>query len=483
VGELLSAKGTTDLKGHYSLGPVFSGLSYGVNTRLSGYSSPGYTIIEAVKGESLSIPSIKLAKMDGIISGLVMDEDGKPMANVKVASGFGADENAVYSDSKGRFTLKHFPRGKSRVWAQKEGYSEEGNDDIQSGDTDVEITMVKNQPQSAPPAGDAVVSGRVVDNDGKPVGGAVILLREVNKATNAQYYLQLSNTDDNGKFEKDNVPADFDYTVASIFNINGYYIDAPDNIKAHKAGENASTDIIVYKLDSSISGKVIDSVGKPASGVSIYVEGSIDNRANLTGKDGSFNVHAPAGKKVTLLTREASGECAQTQTIGGSKDVLIQLLMPKHHGDGTPAKKLLITTLAQAKIVHKGVLINFYQSMEPSTTTSCLFDKDLRQILSKYFVILDIDTWESHDAWINSGWQQLRDPLTHKRIDSSWLFSASGKLLSAEIPHSYNPATNNVDAKAILETLKNAAPQITDSDAKIIADRINEMIEAAKKKI
>jgi protocatechuate 3,4-dioxygenase beta subunit len=480
VGETKS-----DLKGAYSFVGLWDLFDYDVTANVNGYSDVSRFLGQSEGGAtrngfSLDFPIKRLSKLDGVLSGVVLDENDKPIPNVKVTQADSSDQNSVLTDSKGRFTLRRFPRGKGRVWAQKDGYGQGDAGDAVSGDTDYEITMYKANPPKPTPAGAEKLSGRVVDNMGQPVVGADVRMNMgyAGAAGSENYYLDPVKTDSDGKFEIDNLPAQFKYSVN--IQANGYFSDLNYEIKTYKSGDAPGPDYVLDKLDSFVSGKVIDSNGNPVAGEYVVVNGAMQT-LDRSGSDGTFRTPAPAGKKVVVEVTAKSGEYAEFHTWGGSKDVTIQLIMPKHHGDGTPAKKLLIDALAQAKNSHKGVLINYYSSRGMYWSDWPGY-KNAQEVLDKYFILLNIDTYEQNQSWSNIGWQFLRDPLTHKRIGNNgvMVYDPFGKLVTTPYQQ-LSTDDSSAMSKYIVAVLKKAAPHMTDSDANFLRDQIKQAIDAGKK--
>jgi protocatechuate 3,4-dioxygenase beta subunit len=476
-------KSASDSMGRYWIGPIFSPFVYSVGAVAGGYSNAWSGQIAAPKGLPLDIPVTKLSKLDGVVSGVVLDEDDKPIPDVKVSLDWN-NESSELTDSNGRFTLNHFPRGKARINAQKQGYYESNSEEAASGEKDFEITMVKAESQTQRPtlpSGDAVISGRVVDNHGQPIAGANIQASAFDPVAKKYYPAPIPNSDGDGKFEMDNVPAQFAYRLN--VQLQGYVLDSKNEIKAHKPGESAGPDIVMDKLDSSISGKVIDSTGKPVAGEYVYPQGATRiDRSFITADDGTFRIPAPAGKKIVLSMFVKSGEYGNVEETGGSENVTIQLIMPKRHGDGTLAKKLLADALEASKKSHKGIAFNFYSSRAMPGNIDWFEDKDVQAIIGKYFIVLDIDTYEANDSWSNAGWARLRDPLTNKRIryDGITLCDASGKIVNTPLNLTRDSDSAELSVN-IVDALRKAAPQITDEEAKTLVNHINQDIAAKVK--
>jgi hypothetical protein len=85
---------------------------------------------------------MRVAKLDGVVSGIVVDRGNKPIAYAKVCAQEDY-EHFTLTDTEGRFTLKQFPRGKTKVSLSVvlNGYFMTGCAMANSGDKNIKITM------------------------------------------------------------------------------------------------------------------------------------------------------------------------------------------------------------------------------------------------------------------------------------------------------------------------------------------------------
>jgi RNA polymerase sigma factor (sigma-70 family) len=133
-------------------------------------------------------PSAAEAKDDSVeVSGRVVDPDGKPFAGATVffthyiLSGRGSRPPAVTSDAAGRFRLRvsrtgypeeymkaHWMRGAVVAVGRGFGFGWAGTDDAAKL-TDVTVRLTREVP----------ITGRVIDLQGKPIGGVTVQVRGV----------------------------------------------------------------------------------------------------------------------------------------------------------------------------------------------------------------------------------------------------------------------------------------------------------------
>jgi len=153
----------------------------------------------------LALQAPERASVEGIVTKAGMDE---PVARARIVvtkiQGQISDVQTAVTDDSGRFTIRNLGAGSHRVFATHDGfvrteYGQRGTRpgtpiDLGAGETRRNINM------SLTPMG--VVSGRVIDLDGKPMRGAFV---RVSRGTYNQGELSLSSvqrlqTDDLGEF-------------------------------------------------------------------------------------------------------------------------------------------------------------------------------------------------------------------------------------------------------------------------------------------
>lgn len=129
---------TTDAKGQYE----FKGLFADVNNfflwaKLRGYGQETIQPIRIAQGEQKKLNDLKLHSADGVIEGNVVDEKGKPVADVAVSAQTDSAPD-VLTDKDGRFRLQGVPRGQHYLVLRGGTYSV-GGETAKTGDKNVKI--------------------------------------------------------------------------------------------------------------------------------------------------------------------------------------------------------------------------------------------------------------------------------------------------------------------------------------------------------
>lgn len=137
---------------------------------------------------------------------VVRASDGAPLPNVRISASDGSGELgrvATRSDADGEFTLL-VRSGQVRLAARKTGYSTLTLDATPG--TPVAIQLVPS----------VVVSGRVIDDRGDPVVGALVVAEEATAAGVRAPVLARAETDDLGEYRLSGLPAKSRFVVSAL---------------------------------------------------------------------------------------------------------------------------------------------------------------------------------------------------------------------------------------------------------------------------
>lgn len=464
-------KTVTDENGRYRLGPTFPGFSYSVSVAADGYLADNSLDARiASQNSHLAMDPIKIARLDGEVRGIVTDDDtGKPLDGVSVwpngQMAFvepGQGSGSSVTDNLGRFVLK-VPSGKPvQLWARKDGYNQGQMMAVRAGDNDIEIGLRKSKPVMAPPAGDCRVSGRIVDQNGQPIAGLRVQISAFDPSANQSYFASRITGAD-GRFEIAGITDKLSYSLYT--SLNGYMEVQRYGVKAVRSGGSFPEDIVAKKLDSSIAGRCVDPAGQPVAGATISVTGVWTGRPTETAADGSFQIAVPKGPAVEVRARSRTGLYADVHGEPGADNLLVAMIVPAMHGDGTPAKTVLAKALQDGAAAGKGVLIRLYRS--DSAASDSLYSGQALAALEKYFVIANIDTYETNESWTNAGWDRMHDPKTGQLIQVRYFaaFDASGGL---HVAPAYPAQQPDEFPHEFVQMLKSAAPGMTDADLHVI---------------
>lgn len=257
--------------------------------------------------------------------GKVIDPDGKPVANASVYIYFEErtnvfSQNQVVTDADGIFqtapilgTAEIAIRAKFQDMATPKAVVVHRRD---SGD--LVIQLQKN--------GLGTVSGRVLDQDGKPLKDAQIELLY----TIGRYQFGENGTacDDEGNYKIESLWPDLDYRVEAYH--DGYGL--AESNAGLRVGPGQSTnipDLTIYKRDSAIAGVLLDRDDKPVSGQRIFVRGARTGYSNLTtDASGKFQCAVVGNDRLTISYNFHTNRQKQQSVNGGDQNIVLHTAPP-----------------------------------------------------------------------------------------------------------------------------------------------------------
>ena len=221
---------------------------------------------------------------EAVITGTVRDETGALMAGVtasadvvKVESpSIGLPGTSAVTDAKGRYVVRHLPRGVSAsVGFSKEGYLYRSEDTVTATDGTAVICDTALEPGP-------VISGVAVDEGGRPLEGVVVygLYREI-----------LSTTDAQGRFTLGGMSHGLDHPHVLSAIKDGYAITI--DLVGKGYGADPCGVVIRMQPERRIHGVVVDESGAPVAGADVRPEPRHPNgecEPATTGADGTFTL-------------------------------------------------------------------------------------------------------------------------------------------------------------------------------------------------
>lgn len=228
----------------------FDGRSNSVPVRAQGYFD------ERAHATTDGSPvTVKLFRHKGV-AGVVRTTTGAPVprASVTLANGWDLGAHTHEStDAAGRFEYRTIREGKVRICVQPTAESPNFLPEIfesAAGTTDLEL-VVK-------PA--LTISGRVVDDQGKPVRRIYVGRQVTDPVAQACAVLFTPVTDDDGRFVVPGLgPGRYALSIYDMRNEAGGYL--PELVKDVEAG--ARDVVVTVRFGLTISGRVVDENGRP----------------------------------------------------------------------------------------------------------------------------------------------------------------------------------------------------------------------------
>lgn len=329
-----STTALTNAKGAYTLTPVAAG-HYSVAA-----SHPAYTVtsVNAIVTEGQTILRNLVGARDPRISGVVMDEDKRPVAaaalRVEAAADGGGMQmqmmrvtrgpmDVAYSGPDGRFVARASGEGDFNVMGSRKGLpsGKAGPIALAAGDrkTGVLVTIPRG----------VAVAGRVTDRDGKPLSGASVsavpaeagpggamMMRRVMIGGRSGSDEDVVRTNSDGSFSMQLKPGNYDFDVRR----EGF---APKLVRAVTAGSDAKLVEVTLDPGVEITGRVTRG-GVGVEGVNVSAMATGGNV--VTAPDGSFTISDLAPGSTMLNFSRFEDGIREMRTVNAPlRDLLIEV--------------------------------------------------------------------------------------------------------------------------------------------------------------
>ena len=143
----------TDRQGHYTIEGLPKGQRYSVCATADGYGQRSVTLEPAqASADGAELAPIALDVADMSISGVVVDEDGKPVSDASVSVyGDGQPNQHMQAAKDGTFRFDKICKGEVRVNVHRQRGGGYGDIVAQAGATDVHVVIGERAPYEPPP--------------------------------------------------------------------------------------------------------------------------------------------------------------------------------------------------------------------------------------------------------------------------------------------------------------------------------------------
>ncbi len=269
--------------GTFELGGLAPG-RYNVRARLEGFAFDPRDEVEVTAGETAHV-RIRSSQPDLTISGQVIQASGEPVSGGVMIVGFLLESSgervpipsSAKLDREGRFSIPLVRAGRYRLFASPSGINESEPVDVDSGTSGVRIVL--------PPEGVGLTVRILDETSGEPIEGARSLVRRSSGFLGSTVPLIWNRQPNDGAIP--NVRPDHYEFVAAA---RGH---APARASIDIGPDDQGVRTVEIRLGPgrSLSGRVVDSQGRPFAGAMVAVgfDGDVLEITMVpSGPDGSF---------------------------------------------------------------------------------------------------------------------------------------------------------------------------------------------------
>jgi protocatechuate 3,4-dioxygenase beta subunit len=264
------------------------------------------------------------------VEGVVQDGEGRPIAGVRIVCAhqqpFGFDDEPVYTDRAGRFTLRNLgPKDFTALRARTAAAVTDGAVAVDVAHLQGPVKLVLSE------ANVFRLRGRVLDNVGRPVADAAVQLEwQYRGAGRAAAYgfgarLGTYRTDADGRFETQALWPGDQYTVQVSAPGYGRAESAQVSDKAGKRHDLGT--ITLPRTAVTVAGVVVDRAGKPVAGATVFNQG--DGPAPVqttTDAAGRFKLQGLYDGPVCVFVRRPGYRFTLARASAGDASVTVRLL-------------------------------------------------------------------------------------------------------------------------------------------------------------
>ncbi len=292
--------------------------------------------VEAGKTELIDVKFTRKPEFEAksaSVSGFILNEASEPLVGAEVIANLsgtsGSNLEFGVSDSSGAFEVTFDLRGLDeignvRLFAVKDEFVSIEVKEWLLGETNAVVVLSDRSATS--------LQGKIVDEAGKPITGAIVQLSGDLPRNWAARYQMVTGRD--GSYRFDNLmPAGEEIDIS--VSCGGY---GTRRSYGHQivVGQQHHVDAIVLpKADQSVAGVVLDENGKPAAGVKVYAHGYLQQHSGdreksplnaVTNKDGEFKIEGLVDRWLNLSTKGCptdSGRKVTQRVRAGQQDLIL----------------------------------------------------------------------------------------------------------------------------------------------------------------
>ncbi len=288
-----------------------------------------YVEVESGKTAKITVQADRLSRPHGI-PGVVSDPEGKPLPNAIISTYPPVTEELI-TDARGEFSLRS-KRSRGQVediiylLVRHKERNLAAAVELDESAKNLDITLVPG----------AILSGKVVDVEGKPIPSAELSLTFWTSSIGYRNS-EVTEIDEAGHYEIRALPPGQKYSVnASADGYGSRYLQI-------NTGDGAvEVDPLVLSVANlSASGIVVDGLDQPVSGLRIYAYGNGQpSRETFTDTKGRFTIENVCPGELSIQANSEAGSTwkfhGQAQAKGGATDIKIVVYELDQRGRRVP---------------------------------------------------------------------------------------------------------------------------------------------------
>ncbi|HBO46250.1 MAG TPA: hypothetical protein DD670_20460, partial [Planctomycetaceae bacterium] len=269
-------------------------------------------------------PTIELSQAASV-EGIVVDDAGEPVADAEIwyLTGDGMHSHGhVKSDASGKFLLKQgSPNSPISLRVKATTATSDGPVNVTPAELKEPVKITVSEKHGSR------MTGKLVDKQGKPIGGAGVGLQTswMLAGSGIGFQMTSTTTDADGNFAFEGLWPGDSYQL--MIEAAGYAKYQSANVTAKPARAHDFGQIVLAGTQSVVEGAVVDSAGKPLAGVRVFNSGDAPEPLfTKTDEAGRFRLKGFPSGKVHVFAHHADYRFTALRTETDAEPVTLVML-------------------------------------------------------------------------------------------------------------------------------------------------------------